>query len=130
MPESIIAPFLHHVGDQIDLLRRHIRDKFRLSKKLDKSFFEISKNHTNALRSINNFRTITNYLHGEQWEQQGKISLEFSIQNFLKLKDYLDKKNIDLIVVLYPYARELVEPTIRNNYLDFMQYCLFSFLKN
>ena len=47
--------------------------------------------------------------------------MEFSIQNFLKLKDYLDKKNIDLIVVLYPYARELVEPTIRNNYLDFME---------
>ena len=56
------------IGDIVDLKRRNLRDRYKLSKKLNKSFFKIDNNHIDALRSINTRKSITNFLHGDLFE--------------------------------------------------------------
>ena len=78
-------------------------------------------NKTDALRSINSFKLYRNYFYGEQWNTIGKKSAEFSIKNLVELKQFLNNRNIKMVVVLYPWAYELVESTPRDNYLIFME---------
>ena len=40
-------------------------------------------------------------------------SLNFTIENLLKLKNYLNTKNIKLYVLLYPYSYEILEDNPR-----------------
>ena len=61
--------------------------------KLNKSFFKITKKHTNALRSINNRRYIANYFYGDNWNIEGKKSVNFSVDNLSKLKKLTSKTN-------------------------------------
>ena len=119
--QTITGSFLKIIGNQIEYFARDMRDKFMLSKKLNKKFFDVTKKHTDALRSINNRRHIANYFYGENWENEGKKSAEFSIKNLIKLEKFLKSKNIEMKVVLYPWSFEIVEPIPRKNYLEFMQ---------
>ena len=48
-------------------------------------------------------------------------SAEFSVKNLVKLKEFLESKNIEMKVVLYPWSFEIVEPIPRVNYLKYMQ---------
>ena len=57
---------------------------------------------------------------GELWEKRTKRNIEFSIKNLSKLKNILDKKNINLLVVLYPWSFEIDDPKIRKKYLEFI----------
>ena len=45
-------------------------------------------------------------------------SLNFTIENLLKLKNYLNTKNIKLYVLLYPYSYEILEDNPRFLYLN------------
>ena len=81
--QTISGSFFKIVGDQLEFFARDIRDKFKLSKKLNKNFFEITKKHTNALRSINNRRHIANYFYVKTWENEGKKSAQFSMHKAL-----------------------------------------------
>ena len=122
--QTISGSFIKIIGNQLEFFARDIRDKVKLSKQLNKSFFEITKGHTKALRSINNRRHIANYFYGNNWETEGKKSADFSIKNLVKLQKFLNSKNINMIVVLYPWSFELVEEEPRNNYLNFMEKAL------
>ena len=122
--QTISGSLIKTIGDQLEYFARDIRDKVKLSKQLNKSFFEITKGHTKALRSINNRRHIANYFYGNNWETEGKKSADFSIKNLVKLQKFLNSKNINMIVVLYPWSFELVESEPRNNYLNFMEKAL------
>jgi len=119
--QTITGSVIKIIADQLEFFARDIRDKFKLSKKLNKSFFKITKKHTNALRSINNRRHIASYFYGKSWDVEGKKSVKFSVKNLAKLKKFLNDKNINMIVVLYPWSFELVEIVPRNNYLNLME---------
>lgn len=119
--QTVSGLLIKIVGDRVEFFVRDIRDRFKLSKKLNKSFFEIPKSYTDALRSINDKRFYANYFYGDNWNTIGKKSAQFSIKNLILLKKFLDKEKIPMIVVLYPWSYEIVEPIPRNNYLNYMQ---------
>ena len=119
--QTITGSVIKIIGDQLEFFARDTRDKIKLSKKLNKSFFKITKKHTNALRSINNRRHIANYFYGDNWNIEGKKSVNFSVANLSKLKKFLKDRDINMIVVLYPWSFELVEAVPRKNYLSLME---------
>ena len=43
-----------------------------------------------------------------------------SIENLYLLKKFLDEKNIDLLIVLYPWSFEIDDKDIRKKYLEFI----------
>ena len=47
-------------------------------------------------------------------------NIQFSLENIKDLKKFLDKKNINLIVVLYPWPFEIDNKEIRDKYLKFI----------
>jgi hypothetical protein len=112
--------FLKQIGDFLDLKRRNLRDRYKLSKKLGKSFFKISSKQVRAFRSINTRSHIANYFHGNLWETKGKKSVNISIENIMILKNYLDNKNIELLVVLFPWPFEIANKTPRENYTNYI----------
>jgi len=111
---------LKKIGDILDLKRRNLRDRYLLSKRLEKSFFKINIKQINALRSTNVRKGITNFLHGDLWETKTKKYLDFEIENVVLLKNFLDKKNIELLVVIFPWPFELVNETPRENYKNYV----------
>ena len=118
--QTTTGSFLKKVGDIIDLERRNLRDRYKLSKKLGKSFFKISSKQVKSFRSINTRSHIANYFHGNLWETKGKKSIDFSIENIVKLKNYLDNKNIELLVVLFPWPFEIANKVPRENYTNYI----------
>ena len=118
--QTTSGSFLKIVGDVIDLERRNLRDRYRLSRKLGKSFFKISSKQVKAFRSINTRKHIANYFQGNLWETKGKKSIDFSIENINKLKNYLNKKKIELLVVLFPWPFEIVNKIPRENYTNYI----------
>ena len=118
--QTTTGSFLKKVGDIIDLERRNIRDRYKLSKKLRKSFFKISTKQVKSFRSINTRKHISNYFQGDLWETKGKESVDFSIENIIKLKNFLDIRNIELLVVLFPWPFEIANKIPRENYINYI----------
>ena len=118
--QTTSGSFLKIVGDILDLERRNLRDRYKLSRKLGKSFFKISSKQVKAFRSINTRKHIANYFQGNLWETKGKKSIDFSIENINKLKNYLNKKKIELLVVLFPWPFEIVNKIPRENYTNYI----------
>ena len=118
--QTTSGSFLKILGDVIDLERRNLRDRYRLSRKLGKGFFKISLKQVKAFRSINTRKHIANYFQGNLWETKGKKSIDFSIENIKKLKNYLNKKKIKLLVVLFPWPFEIVNKIPRENYTNYI----------
>ncbi len=118
--QTTTGSFLKKVGDIIDLERRNIRDRYKLSKKLRKSFFKISSKQVKSFRSINTRSHIANYFHADLWETKGKESVDFSIENIIKLKNFLDNRNIELLVVLFPWPFEIANKIPRENYINYI----------
>ena len=108
------------IGDIADLKRRNLRDRYKLSKKLNKSFFKIDNNHIDALRSINTRKSITNFLHGDLFETKTKEYLNFEIEQITLLKKFLNNKNIDLFVVIFPWPFEIANEIPRQNYTNYI----------
>ena len=52
--------------------------------------------------------------------RENKKNIKFSVENLNNLKDFLEKKNIDLLVVLYPWSFEIDNEEIRKKYLEFI----------
>ena len=118
--QTTTGSFLKKVGDIIDLERRNLRDRYKLSKKLRKSFFKISSKQVKSFRSINTRKHISNYFQGDLWETKGKESVDFSIENIIKLKNFLDIRNIELLVVLFPWPFEIANKIPRENYINYI----------
>ena len=118
--QTTTGSFLKIVGDIMDMERRNLRDRYKLSKKLGKSFFKISSKQVKSIRSINTSDFIAKYLYGNLWETKGKKSVNFSIENIIILKNYLDIRNIELLVVLFPWPFEIANKTPRENYTNYI----------
>ena len=117
--QTTTGSFLKIVGDIIDLERRNLRDRYKLSRKLEKSFFKISSKQVKSIRSINTSDFIAKYFYGNLWETKGKKSVNLSIENIIILKNYLDIRNIELLVVLFPWPFEIANKTPRENYTNY-----------
>lgn len=107
-------------SDSIEKLFSNIAKRFFISNKLNKSFFAVNNLEIKAIKSINNKPHIKNWYIGETWEKRTKKNIIFSIENMKNLKVFLDKKNINLIVVLYPWSFEIDDEKIREKYLRFI----------
>ena len=106
--------------DQIENFLSNIKKRSFISKKLNKSFFEVTEIEIKAIKSINNKPHIRNWYLGPKWEERAKKNIKFSVENLNKLKDFLKKKNIDFLVVLYPWSFEIDNEEIREKYLEFI----------
>ena len=106
--------------DQIENFLSNIKKRSFISKKLNKSFFEVTELEIKAIKSINNKPHIRNWYLGSTWEERTKKNIKFSVENLNKLKDFLKKKNIDFLVVLYPWSFEIDNEEIRKKYLEFI----------
>ena len=118
--QTISGKLIKLSADQIENFFSNLQKRFLISKKTNKKFFEINNLEVKAIKSINNKPHIRNWYLGELWEKRTKRNIEFSIKNLSKLKNFLDKKNINLLVVLYPWSFEIDDPKIRKKYLKFI----------
>ena len=118
--QTISGKIIKLITDQIENFLSNIEKRFFISKKLNKSFFAVSDFEIKAIKSINNKPHIRNWYLGEIWEEKTKRNIKFSIENLNKLKNFLEKKNIDLLVVLYPWSFEIDNEEIRKKYLEFI----------
>ena len=118
--QTTTGAFIKKMGDIVELEMRNLRDKYKLSKKLGKSFFNISLKQVKSFRSINTKTYIADYFYGNVWKTDGKKSVDFSIENLMNLKNYLENKNIKLFVVLYPWPFEIADKVPRENYLNYI----------
>ena len=118
--QTISGKLIKLSADQIENFFSNLQKRFFISKKTNKKFFEINNLEVKAIKSINNKPHIRNWYLGELWEKRTKRNIGFSIKNLSKLKNFLDKKNINLLVVLYPWSFEIDDPKIRKKYLEFI----------
>ena len=118
--QTISGKLIKLSADQIENFFSNLQKRFLISKKTNKKFFEINNLEVKAIKSINNKPHIRNWYLGELWEKRTKRNIGFSIKNLSKLKNFLDKKNINLLVVLYPWSFEIDDPKIRKKYLEFI----------
>ena len=118
--QTISGKIIKLSTDQIENFLSNIEKRFFISKKLNKSFFAVTDFEIKAIKSINNKPHIRNWYLGTTWEERTKDNIKFSIVNLKELKNFLKKKNIDLLVVLYPWSFEIDNDDIRKKYLEFI----------
>ena len=118
--QTISGKIIKLCTDQIENFLSDIKKRSFISKKLNKSFFEVTEIEIKAIKSINNKPHIRNWYLGPTWEERTKKNIKFSVENLNKLKDFLRKKNIDFLVVLYPWSFEIDNEEIREKYLEFI----------
>ncbi len=106
--------------DRIENFLSNIKKRSFISKKLNKSFFEVTELEIKAIKSINNKPHIRNWYLGATWEERTKSNIKFSVENLNELNNFLKKKNIELLVVLYPWSFEIDNEEIRKKYLEFI----------
>ena len=111
---------LKKIGDKIEHQTRYLRDKYKLSKKLKKNIFMVSPKEIQALRSINTRSDISSLFEGKAWEESSKKSIDFAFENILLIKNFLKSKDVDLLVVLFPWPFEIVEKNKRDNYINYV----------
>jgi hypothetical protein len=118
--QTISGKIIKLSTDQIENFLSNIEKRFLISKKLNKNFLEVTNLEIKAIKSINNKPHIRNWYLGTTWEQRTKNNIKFSVENLNKLKNFLEEKNIDLLVVLYPWSFEIDNDDIRKKYLEFI----------
>ena len=118
--QTISGKIIKLSTDQIESFLSNIEKRFFISKKLNKSFFAVTDFEIKAIKSINNKPHIRNWYLGATWEERTKNNIKFSVENLNELKNFLEKKNIELLVVLYPWSFEIDNEEIRKKYLEFI----------
>lgn len=117
----ITLAFLKILGNFLDEKRRDIKYRYLISKKYNKSFFELNQNQIQAFKSIGNRRFISSYYSdNEKWENETKKFLIFSFKQLKEIEEILSKKNIQLDIFLYPWSFELTDKELSNKYINFM----------
>jgi len=97
----------------------NLRNMNVMAKNTNKSFFDVSYNVAKSIRSIENRKWLAQLLLDEQWEEKGKKSINFAIDNMNELNFFLKKKNINLYIVLYPWSFEIYNKELRERYLSY-----------
>ena len=118
--QTISGKVIKIITDKIENFFSSLKKRVLISRKLNKNFFEVNNLEIKAIKSINSTQRTTNWYKNELWETKGKKNIQFSLENIKDLKRFLDKKNINLIVVLYPWPFEIDNKEIREKYLKFI----------
>ncbi len=120
--QTMIGIFYREIlGGSLEKLVQNIKFRKKLSKDLNLNFFSINKIQTNTLYSTHQYKWLQKYLLPPLWEEKSLQSIEFAFENFKDLKVFLEKRNIKLYVVIYPWPLELINKEIKKNYLDFVE---------
>jgi len=118
--QTISGQVIKIITDKFESIVSNLSKRLVISQKLNKSFFSVSNLEIRSIKSINNKPHIRNWFKGKLWEDKSKKNITFSIKNLNKLKNFLNKKDINLVVVLYPWSFEIENKKIRERYLNFI----------
>lgn len=117
--QLISGIIIKKITDFLEFKIGNLHKRYKLSKKLNKSFFNVSKSEIQSLKSINTRKYIMETLTNEEWwDTEGTRSIIFSIENLKKLKALLNKKDIKLTIILYPWAFELEDGSFSKKYFN------------
>lgn len=118
--QTVSGKIIKVITDKIENFFSGLKKRVLISKKLNKNFFEVNNLEIKAIKSVNSTQRITNWYKNELWEKRGKKNIQFALDNIQELKIFLNKKNVNLIVVLYPWPFEIDDKEIREKYLEFI----------
>ena len=118
--QTVSGKIIKVITDKIENFFSNLKKRVLISKKLNKNFFEVNNLEIKAIKSVNSTQRITNWYKNELWEKRGKKNIQFALDNIQELKIFLNKKNVNLIVVLYPWPFEIDDKEIRKKYLEFI----------
>ena len=118
--QTISGKIIKMTTDQLENFASNLSKRYSISKKLNKSFFKVSNLEIQAIKSINNKPFVRAWYEDSLWNKKTKKNINFSIENLSILKKFLENKNINLIVVLYPWSFEIDNKKIRDRYLNFI----------
>ena len=118
--QTLSGKLIKILTDKLEDTVSNISKRYFLAKKLNKNFFHISSLELKAIKSINNKPHIKNWYTGDLWEKKSKKNIDFAVENLNQLKKFLEKKDINLKVVLYPWSFEIENKMIRERYLDYI----------
>ena len=118
--QTVSGKIIKVITDKIENFFSDLKKRVLISKKLNKNFFEVNNLEIKAIKSVNSTQRITNWYKNELWEKRGKKNIQFALDNIQELKIFLNKKNVNLRVVLYPWPFEIDDKEIREKYLEFI----------
>ena len=119
--QTMIGIFYREIiGASLEKLIKDLKFRREIAKQNKINFFEVKEKKLNTMYAIDQYDWLQKYFYEDAWENEGKKSIDFAFENFLELKSFLDKKNINLHVVLYPWPFELIDNSVRKKYLDYL----------
>ena len=99
---------------------KNIEARFKISKEFNSSFFKIDSNKINSFHTKNKFKWMKDHFYEPNWSTHGIRSINFAIDNFNEIKQFLEKRNIALYIVVYPWPFELLDKTVSDRYLTYL----------
>ena len=119
--QTMIGIFYRDVlGAGIEKLIQNIKFRKILADKYNLNFLEISKEKMNTMYATHQYEWLQKYFYNPLWEQEGKKSIDFAFESFIELKSFLNERNIELYIVIYPWPFDLLDDGIRKKYLDYL----------
>ena len=119
--QTMIGIFYRDVlGASIEKLIQNIKFRKILADKYNLNFLEISKEKMNTMYATHQYEWLQKYFYNPLWEQEGKKSIDFAFESFIELKSFLNERNIELYIVIYPWPFDLLDDGIRKKYLDYL----------
>ena len=108
------------LGASIEKLIQNIKFRKILADKYNLNFLEISKEKMNTMYATHQYEWLQKYFYNPLWEQEGKKSIDFAFESFIELKSFLNERNIELYIVIYPWPFDLLDDGIRKKYLNYL----------
>ena len=119
--QTMIGIFYRDVlGASIEKLIQNIKFRKILADKYNLNFLEISKEKMNTMYATHQYEWLQKYFYNPLWEQEGKKSIDFAFESFVELKSFLNERNIELYIVIYPWPFDLLDDGIRKKYLNYL----------
>tara|TARA_B100001173_G_scaffold293912_1_gene287375 strand:- start:342 stop:1484 length:1143 start_codon:yes stop_codon:yes gene_type:complete len=116
----IVFFILKKLNNFVEENLRSLKYRYQLSNITNKNFFSFTQNQVNAFKSIGNRKSISSwYTNKKKWNDETKNKFMFSIKQIEDLHTYLETLNIELVVVLYPWAYELFDQNVAKIYEEF-----------
>jgi len=119
--QTMIGIFYRDVlGASIEKLIQNIKFRKILADKYNLNFLEISKEKMNTMYATHQYEWLQKYFYNPLWEKEGKKSIDFAFESFIELKSFLNERNIELYIVIYPWPFDLLDDGIRKKYLNYL----------
>ncbi len=119
--QTITGIFLREVVvESAENFLRFLKFYIKSIKLYNSNFYTVSKAQINSLYA-SDFHRLQSFLYDPKWETDSKKSINFAFENFMDLKEFLHKRGISMVVVLYPWPFELLDEQARNRYLHHLK---------